>query len=227
MASAARPEPIHPRPAPQTPKPKPGPKDLRAPETRTTTSQYTYVDHYGRRFARMPVRPRGAFVASARPIATRRGHLVASAWSLWREGEFAVLRATTRCGRQLRSAEVHIELPDFIELCDACALADFPAPACVYRMYSADGDLLYIGATTNLVNRLRSHFAGWPASPWTALVDRWTWECFDNELDAFRAEALAIAAEAPRFNTQHKVRAPRRPSAGRVAQMHPVLEVSE
>jgi hypothetical protein len=69
----------------------------------------------------------------------------------------------------------------------------------VYRCYDAQGDLLYVGSTTNGAStRLAAH----RKAAWWPLMDptRTRIEQFDHELQARAAELRAIRAEHPRFN---------------------------
>lgn len=69
--------------------------------------------------------------------------------------------------------------------------------AVVYRLFDADDRLIYIGATSNLAQRLDAHRTQvW----WWALVARVTVEPHDDMPSAFDAEWAAIAGESPAFN---------------------------
>lgn len=65
----------------------------------------------------------------------------------------------------------------------------------LYRLWSSDGRLLYVGVSTVLRNRLRSH-----AKRLGELVDRATWEEHPDAASMLRAETEAIGAEAPALN---------------------------
>lgn len=68
----------------------------------------------------------------------------------------------------------------------------------MYRAYSAAGDLLYIGITTNFPNRQRVHRLH---AEWGQQATRWTLsEPYPSSREAMRAERDAIRAERPRHN---------------------------
>ena len=72
------------------------------------------------------------------------------------------------------------------------------AVAFVYRYYDAIGQLLYVGITSeNPLNRDRQHRH---AAPWYSEVARYSWQAYPGRTDALRAEAEAIATEAPLYN---------------------------
>lgn len=68
--------------------------------------------------------------------------------------------------------------------------------AAVYRLYDADGGLLYIGSSCNPVRRYRDHYS----KPWWPLVARRVEEWHPTQTDAYAAEMKAIAAEGPAHN---------------------------
>lgn len=71
-----------------------------------------------------------------------------------------------------------------------------PAPGFhLYRLWSADGRLLYVGISTNLPARIRVHRARWGD-----LIDRVTWEEHPDERAMLAAERRAITDEDPAFN---------------------------
>lgn len=78
-------------------------------------------------------------------------------------------------------------------------------PHVVYRCYSVQDVLLYVGATHNLKNRLRQHRQAHRASlgstpAWLPLVARITFEEFPDGEAASAAEVATIRAERPVFN---------------------------
>lgn len=76
---------------------------------------------------------------------------------------------------------------------------------CLYRCYAADGDLLYVGQSSDPVGRMRHHAC---VREWWPEVERVV-VCksgFEREADARRAEAFAIAWEAPRENVHGAIR---------------------
>lgn len=74
----------------------------------------------------------------------------------------------------------------------------------LYRLYDAEGALLYVGVTDDLPTRMRIHSEKY----WWSEVARKTVAWYDDRDDAEQAETLAIAAEKPRYN-RAKVYAPR------------------
>lgn len=68
--------------------------------------------------------------------------------------------------------------------------------AAVYRLYAADGSLLYIGSAFNPATRYRAH----SRKPWWPLVARRDVEWHPSKDDAYAAEMAAIAAEGPVHN---------------------------
>lgn len=69
----------------------------------------------------------------------------------------------------------------------------------VYRLFDAEGALLYIGMAHDLYMRFNSHRAQKPWWPYTGYA---TVEWFANRDGARRHEALAIIKERPRFNSK-------------------------
>lgn len=67
----------------------------------------------------------------------------------------------------------------------------------VYRLFDADGDLLYIGSSINPGARFTRHKA---EQPWWPQVASWALEARSSLDEARTAEQLAIAAEHPRHN---------------------------
>ncbi|WP_411119910.1 GIY-YIG nuclease family protein [Streptomyces sp. 058-1L] len=71
---------------------------------------------------------------------------------------------------------------------------DYEQPAAVYRLYDADGALLYIGMTRNEVSRWKSHRKEmlW----WREVVSKHlTWH--DTRWQAWEADRHAIRTEGP------------------------------
>jgi len=69
----------------------------------------------------------------------------------------------------------------------------------LYRHYSKDGDLLYVGISTSAVARLAQHKN---TSHWFREIGTITVENFDNRDEALAAEKFAIKKEKPLFNKQ-------------------------
>lgn len=67
----------------------------------------------------------------------------------------------------------------------------------VYRVFDKTGRLIYLGATSNLDQRLDAHRTqAW----WFSLLDRVETEPHPTMTEAFAAERTAIHAEKPAFN---------------------------
>lgn len=74
----------------------------------------------------------------------------------------------------------------------------------LYRLHSADGELLYIGITGNPRQRIEQHRQ---RSPWFGRVASAAWVKVGADIKEARAiEAAAIADERPAHNVQHAVK---------------------
>jgi predicted GIY-YIG superfamily endonuclease len=73
-------------------------------------------------------------------------------------------------------------------------------PTALYRLFDADGELLYVGISGNPSQRLKRH--EW-LQPWWFQVDSHTLDWKDSRQEAAEAERLAIRAELPRWNREH------------------------
>jgi predicted GIY-YIG superfamily endonuclease len=71
------------------------------------------------------------------------------------------------------------------------------APTALYRLYSAAGDLLYVGITDHLKLRLAAHAKD---KPWWGQVARKTVTWHPSKDEAAAAEAQAIHEERPAHN---------------------------
>lgn len=77
----------------------------------------------------------------------------------------------------------------------------------VYRIYDRDGALLYIGATSNLDQRMSAHARtkAWPGCHPVITIgermDRWVATEYETRSEAFAAERAAIRDECPLLNT--------------------------
>lgn len=74
-----------------------------------------------------------------------------------------------------------------------------PGPGCtaLYRHFSAEGILLYVGISMSVPQRTSQHAR---SQPWFIDVVRIDIQWFDNRRDALRAERAAIKKERPLFN---------------------------
>lgn len=78
--------------------------------------------------------------------------------------------------------------------------ASTESPCQLYRHFSSDGALLYVGIALNHVNRLSQHRND---SAWFPLIARIEIEHFESRTDAEQAERAAIKSERPIFNRTH------------------------
>lgn len=72
------------------------------------------------------------------------------------------------------------------------------APACVYRFFDADGDLVYVGCTIS-PSRIEHHRF---IKRWWTTVSTVTVAHYATRKEALAAELFAIHSEMPRFNRQ-------------------------
>lgn len=70
---------------------------------------------------------------------------------------------------------------------------------CVYRMFAADGTLLYIGVSLTVLRRMQEH----QSLPWYQDVASIAIEHKETKEAAYVAEKLAIYDEQPRYNLYH------------------------
>src|SRR5690349_19519425 len=70
----------------------------------------------------------------------------------------------------------------------------------LYRLYDAGGSLLYIGCSSDVARRLKSHRS---TQPWWLEVAAYDSEGPYRRLDGLRREQSAIFCEHPRYNRQH------------------------
>lgn len=162
----------------------------------------------GRIVKQIPARANATFIVSSAPMQGRVVHRPAEAETLWLDGRYLGLTARTICGRWVSQVDSYHEAPGRFELCDRCLVEDFPGP-CVYRLFDKDDNLLYIGCSINLFNRLLAHVSpsGWR---WGQLVARWEYEVYPDHESALHAEKLAILAENPPHNFDMTDRSPNR-----------------
>lgn len=79
----------------------------------------------------------------------------------------------------------------------------FHRPHALYRMYGLKGDLLYVGITFSMLQRLWEHRG---SQPWWPEVATIKIEHFDDRAAALEAEAEAIQIERPRYNVMLQAR---------------------
>ena len=73
-------------------------------------------------------------------------------------------------------------------------------PHGLYRVFSANGNLLYIGASCHPVIRLYSHAK---MKAWATDIHHITVEWYPSRADALNAETKAIQTENPKWNHVH------------------------
>lgn len=83
-----------------------------------------------------------------------------------------------------------------------------PMSAGVYIMKNADGDVIYVGKSKRLKNRVTSYFTGTPASFKTArmvsLVRDFDFIVCDSEIEALTLENVLIKKHSPKYNIKLK-----------------------
>lgn len=72
----------------------------------------------------------------------------------------------------------------------------YQKPSCVYRLYDAEGNLLYVGMALDLTPRIMAH----KRKAWGHLIASHTVEWHENREAAKAAERLAIHRENPAHN---------------------------
>lgn len=77
------------------------------------------------------------------------------------------------------------------------------AHSAVYRIFSAEGVLLYVGCTRSMPQRWRCHAR---TQPWWSEAVSWTNQWYITRAEAELAEEHAISAENPRYNIQGRER---------------------
>lgn len=105
------------------------------------------------------------------------------------------------CGNRTNDAIALASVEDAAAMCEVCE--DTAKGPCVYRCFSATGDLLYIGSAGARLKRFKSHRS--QTEWWPEAVDIQV-EWFPTIFEARRAEWLAILAENPRYNETPKRR---------------------
>lgn len=138
-------------------------------------------------------------VTAARRLKIATFHRVDYGIAVWAEEDRPWFGAVAWCGERFGRAAFYDEVPDDHEwYCDACLMGD-DRPIVVYRLFDAEGDLLYVGCTTDMVRRVVHHRMP-SGSPWWPLVASYTMTEYPTHEEAFSAETVAIRTEAPRFN---------------------------
>lgn len=95
-----------------------------------------------------------------------------------------------------------------VRLDDPRTIAARRQPHWLYRLYDADGVLLYIGQTRNPAQRFRGwlsdHAARGTRASWFDEAVRVDWRRYPNYGVVIAAEKLAIETERPLHNRQHQ-----------------------
>jgi predicted GIY-YIG superfamily endonuclease len=84
---------------------------------------------------------------------------------------------------------------DPVPLCEPFEFGD--EPTALYRLYAADGNLIYLGITTSPASRMEQHAE---KQPWWPEVALRTMAWYATRMDAAVAETAAIKAEKPQYN---------------------------
>ena len=82
---------------------------------------------------------------------------------------------------------------------------DKSKPTQLYRAFTEEGDLLYVGISLSVFSRLSAHKK---TAEWFEKCSRIDVETFPNRSQAEKAEMKAIKTEFPKFNKQGKVKEP-------------------
>lgn len=70
----------------------------------------------------------------------------------------------------------------------------------VYRLYDGHGDVLYVGCTSSLPGRVRSHST---SKTWWSDVRAMDWDCIEDKDAALAHERRQIALLNPPHNTRY------------------------
>lgn len=80
---------------------------------------------------------------------------------------------------------------------------DPATPTALYRLFTVDHRLLYLGIAEDPDARWLGHAA---TAPWWPLIVHKTVEWFTDRTAALDAERIAVQNERPIFNVQHKIK---------------------
>ena len=144
-------------------------------------------------------------VRSGMALGRRTGvvHYVADAAEITVDGD-TTLAARWICGGSTIDAEV---VPEGEEIaCVGCRItAAVPSGPVVYFAWGADGDLLYVGSSINVAQRIKNHLT---ATDWWGDVRRLTFESHETEGAARRAELDHIGRRPGVHNREGRRRTP-------------------
>ncbi len=141
------------------------------------------------------LQPRELWATGAQVRSNRRAHLVKDAvrGTKYRK-EF--LMTSYACGRIGTESQLMFEVPEDMEPCDDCLIADFLRPT-VYQFFDESEKRIYVGYSINFPARLASHRKGsefWP------LVHRFEFQEYDSAEVALAEEKRLIQLHQPPFN---------------------------
>lgn len=152
------------------------------------------------------ITPQDIHSGQARTRRLGSSHLIADAAEI-SDGEATYLVTVWICGAtSLDAVAVEDESPGPVD-CVGCRLAAaVPSGPVVYYAYAEDDTLLYVGSSTRVSARIRTHMA---QSKWWPQVKRMSFDQHSTELQARRAEADAIYARPGLYNREgRKLMAP-------------------
>lgn len=130
-------------------------------------------------------------------------HYVADAAEITVDGD-TTLAARWVCGGSTIDAEVVGEGEEIA--CVGCRIsAAVPAGPVVYFAWDAGGDLLYVGSSINVAQRIKNHLT---ATEWWGDVRRLTFESHETEGAARRAELIAIGKRPGIYNREGRRHSP-------------------
>ena len=98
-------------------------------------------------------------------------------------------------------------------------------PSQLYRLFSDEGELLYVGISVNAKRRIYQHKC---TADWAHLICKHTIEDFAIREDAISAEEAAIKAEKPAYNIKFSGRGSRPPAPAKSRVLdYPKVNVEE
>jgi hypothetical protein len=124
------------------------------------------------------------------------GHYVADAAEITVKGETTLVLLWLCGGSTIDGFILEEPQPD----CVGCRLAAaLPSGPCVYYAWGENDELLYVGSSINLPQRIRQHST---STPWWSEVRCLTFDAFDSERAVRRAEMAAIRERAGLYNRE-------------------------
>lgn len=113
-------------------------------------------------------------------------------------GDATTLAARWLCGGKSVDA-VATDDGERVDCLNCRLAAALPLGPCVYFAWGTDDELLYVGSSINVGQRIRAHMT---QTEWWPEVRRVTADAYSSELEARRAESAAIAAEPGAYNRE-------------------------